>query len=79
MSRRDVVMYLIFVLMLDLGCAYAMQVNSFLIGIISSIIFGAMTLYIIFRPFIPNTILEINTKGIKTKYTKREYIPWDDI
>lgn len=78
-SRRDVTMYLLLSIIADLGCTYAIQVNSVVIGIIGLIIFGCCTIYLIFRLIIPNTILEVNKKGIKTKYTKGKYISWDDI
>lgn len=78
-SRRDITMYLLLSLIADLGCIYAIQVNSTVVGFTGLIIFGICTIYLTVRLIIPNTILVANDEGIKTKYTKGKYIPWDNI
>ncbi len=78
-SRRDIIMYLLLCLMGDLGAIYAMQVNSIILGIIGLIVFGGYTIYLLIRLILPNVILEVNKNGIKTKYTKGEYLSWNEI
>ena len=78
-SRRDIVMYLLLAVIADFGCIYAIQSNSVIIGLIGLVIFGACTIYLLFRLIVPNALLTVNKKGIKTKYTKGEFIPWADI
>lgn len=78
-SRRDIMMYLLLVIIADLGCAYMMLCNSYILGIACAIIFGIATLYLIKLLIVPNTILTVNKEGIKTKYTKGKFIPWNEI
>jgi len=78
-SRRDILMYLLLVIIVDLGCAYMMLCSSYILGIICLVIFGAITLYLIKSLIVPNAILTVNKEGIKTKYTKGKYISWDEI
>ncbi|MEG0857549.1 MAG: STM3941 family protein [Terrisporobacter sp.] len=78
-SRRDIVMYLLLAIMADLGCMYAIQSNSVILGSIGIIIFGVSTLYLFVRLIVPNAILTVNSQGIMTKYTKGQYIDWNDI
>lgn len=78
-SRKDVLMYLLLVIIVDLGCAYMMLSGSYILGIICLVIFGGVTLYLIKSLIIPNAILNVNKVGIKTKYTKGKYISWNEI
>jgi len=78
-SRKDILMYLLLVIIADLGCAYMILCGSYILGIISLIIFGVATLYSIKLLIIPNAILTVNKEGIKTKYTKGKYITWNEI
>ena len=78
-SRRDIIMYILLSLMGDLGSIYAIQVNSVAIGMIGLVGFGSYTIYLIIRLISPNVILEVNESGIKTQYTKGEYLSWNEI
>ena len=78
-SRKDILIYLLLVIIADLGCAYMMLCSSYILGIISLIVFGGATLYLIKLLIIPNVIITVNKEGIKTKYTKGKYISWNEI
>ena len=78
-SRKDIAIYLILSIIGDLGAIYAIQVNSLIVGLIGLIAFGCYTIYLIVRLISPDVLLQVNKKGIKTKYTKGEYLSWNDI
>ena len=78
-SRKDIIMYLLLIIIVDLGCAYMIVSNSYILGSICSAIFGVVTLYFIKLLIVPNAILTVNKEGIKTKYTKGKFISWDEI
>lgn len=78
-SRRDIMMYVLLLIIADLGCAYMILSNAYMLGLISSVIFGVATLYFIKLLIVPSAILTINKEGIKTKYTKGKFISWDEI
>ena len=78
-SRKDIAIYLILSIIGDLGAIYAIQVNSLIVVLIVLIAFGCYTIYLIVRLISPDVLLQVNKKGIKTKYTKGEYLSWNDI
>lgn len=78
-SRRDIMMYLLLVIIADLGCAYMIVSSSYILGLVFGVIFGGLTLYLIKLLIVPNAILIVNEEGIKTKYTKRKFISWNEI
>ena len=78
-SRKDITMYLLLSIIGFLGSIYAFQVNSLVIGTIGLSIFGISNIYLIYRLICPNEILRVDKSGIKTKYTRGEYISWDKI
>lgn len=78
-SRRDIMMYLLLAIIADLGSAYMMLCNAYILGVVCSIIFGIATLYLIKLLIVPNAILTVNNEGIKTKYTNGAFIHWNEI
>lgn len=78
-SRKDIAIYLILSIIGDLGAIYAIRVNSLIVGLIGLIAFGCYTIYLIVRLISPDVLLQVNKKGIKTKYTKGGYLSWNDI
>ena len=78
-SRKDIIMYLLLCMIALLGCVYAIVSNATAIGTIGLVAFAIIFVYLIVRLFNPNEILRIDLNGIKTKYTKGEYINWNDI
>lgn len=78
-SRMDILVYLLLCLIGDMGFIYAIGANSLLLGLMGVIVFGGYTIYLIIRLISPNILLQVNKNGIKTKYTKGEYLLWDDI
>lgn len=78
-SRKDIMMYLLLAIIADLGCAYMILCDSYILGLISSLVFGISTLYLIKLLIIPNAIIIVNKEGIKTKYTNNKFISWGEI
>lgn len=78
-SRRDIIMYLLLIIIADLGAAYMMASNFYILGLICIIVFLAITLYHIKLLIVPNRVLTISKEGIKTKYTRGDFISWDEI
>lgn len=78
-SRRDIMMYLLLTIIVDLGCAYMILSGSYILGLICTVIFGGVTLYLIKLLIVPNAILTVNREGIKTKHTKGKFITWKEI
>lgn len=78
-SRKDIMMYLLLAIIADLGCTYMMLCDSYILGLISLLVFGISTLYLIKLLIIPNAIIIVNKEGIKTKYTNNKFISWSEI
>lgn len=78
-SRKDIMMYLLLAIIADLGCAYMILCDSYILGLISLLVFGISTLYLIKLLIIPNAIIIVNKEGIKTKYTNNKFISWSEI
>ena len=78
-SRKDIMMYLLLAIIADLGCSYMILCDSYILGLISSLVFGISTLYLIKLLIIPNAIIIVNKEGIKTKYTNNKFISWSEI
>lgn len=78
-SRRDIVMYLLLLIIVDLGAVYMILSNSYILGLICAVVFGIITIYHIKLLIVPTNLLIVNKEGIKTKYTKGKFISWEEI